>query len=122
MFLIQKVLRLRREHPDIFRSGNYLPITPSGTLADSGISFIRQLGEQWILVIAARLSSRVGFPPIGSKWQETAIEIPENLPPQNARDIFTGKTAPFAGRRLNVAEVLSALPFAVVTNAPAGTA
>jgi (1->4)-alpha-D-glucan 1-alpha-D-glucosylmutase len=114
MFLIQKVLSFRRGQPDIFRHGEYLPIRASGPLADSCIAFVRQLDERWILVIAPRLSSRVGFPPVGQKWQETAIEIPENLKPDGARELFSGKDLPIAGRRLTIAEVMPTLPFALV--------
>lgn len=66
------------------------------------------------MVVAPRLSSRVGFPPIGDRWKETMIELPENLPVQVAREIFTARDLPVQNRRIRVAEVLSMLPFAIV--------
>jgi (1->4)-alpha-D-glucan 1-alpha-D-glucosylmutase len=117
MFLTQKVLRFRKEQSELFRRGSYVPVTATGSLADCCVSFIREFEGRWILVIAPRLSSRVGFPPIGEKWQDTGLELPENIELKNARELFTNREISFAGRRLNVSDALSILPFAVVTNA-----
>ena len=62
MFLTHRLLRFRREHVDLFRRGNYLPIAASGAFADCCISFARELDGEWIVVLAPRLSSRIGFP------------------------------------------------------------
>src|SRR5213078_2804312 len=69
LFLTQRVLRFRREQADLFQSGDYLPLRASGTFADCCVSFARRLVNKWIVVIAPRLSSRVGFPPIGELWK-----------------------------------------------------
>ena len=116
MFLTNRLLQFRREHVDLFRCGNYLPIATSGAFADCCVSFARELDGEWIVVLAPRLSSRVGFPPIGERWKDTTIDFPEPLSLENVRDIFTGRKVCFGGRRLNVAEGLSILPFAAVTN------
>jgi (1->4)-alpha-D-glucan 1-alpha-D-glucosylmutase len=117
MFLTQKVLRFRKEQSELFRCGNYVPVAASGSLAESCVSFIREFEGRWLLVIAPRLSSRVGFPPVGQKWQDTVLELPENLELKNARELFADREISFADRRLNVSDALSMLPFAVVTNA-----
>ena len=119
MFLTQRILRFRREHPDIFRQGNYLPLKASGSFADCCVGFVRQLGEQWIMALAPRLSSRLGFPPIGEKWSDTTMEAPEDLALDNARELFTGREFPFADRRMRLADAMQSLPFAVITNASA---
>jgi (1->4)-alpha-D-glucan 1-alpha-D-glucosylmutase len=126
MFLTQRVLRFRREHADIFQSGDYLPLRASGTFAECCSSFIRsatadssggeQLRDKWIAVIAPRLSSRVGFPPIGELWKDTIIEFPETLSLENAHDLFTCHPIPLRDRQANLADALSVLPFAVITN------
>jgi len=116
MFLTQRALQFRREHVDLFQRGSYLPLRASGTLAECCISFARQLDRRWIVVIAPRLSSRIGFPPVGEKWKDTVVDLPETLVLENAREIFTGREIGFDGRRLNLAEGLSILPFAAITN------
>ncbi len=116
MFLTQRALQFRREHLDLFQRGSYLPLRAGGTFAECCISFARELNDKWIVVIAPRLSSRIGFPPVGGKWQDTAIELPEPLVLENVREIFTGRQIRFDGRRLNLSDGLSILPFAVITN------
>src|SRR5213594_936840 len=116
LFLTQRVLRFRCGHADIFQQGEYLPIRASGTFAECCVSFARRLAEKWIVVIAPRLSSRVGFPPIGELWKETIIEFPETLSLENAHDLFTCRPVPLQDRQGKLAEALSILPFAVITN------
>jgi len=114
MFLTQRVLQFRREHADLFQSGNYLPLRASGNLADCCISFARQLNDEWIVVIAPRLSSRIGFPPVGERWKETVVDLPETFSLGNMRELFTNRPVRFDGRRLDIAEALSVLPVAVI--------
>ena len=116
MFLTQRALQFRNERADLFRSGNYLPLRASGTFADCCISFARQLDRDWAIVIVPRLSSRSGFPPTGDRWKDTAIELPENLSVERAREIFTGRELSIQNRQIRLAEALSILPFAIVTN------
>ena len=91
MFLIRKVLQFRASHPDLFRDGGYDPLQPINTFADSCVAFIRAWNQEMIVVIAPRLSSRVGFPPVGGKWQDTAIALPEWAAQRALRDLFTGR-------------------------------
>ena len=117
MFLTQRLLHFRRGNVDLFRQGNYVPIKASGTFADCCISFVREFNRQWLLVIAPRLSLRVGFPPIGDRWQDTVIDLPETLSLGNAREIFTKSEIHRQDRQLKIADLLSSLPFAAITNA-----
>jgi (1->4)-alpha-D-glucan 1-alpha-D-glucosylmutase len=116
LFLTQRLLQFRREHIGLFHRGEYLPLTSSGTLAECCVSFARWLADQWIVVIAPRLSSRVGFPPVGESWKETTLEFPETLPLKHAHDLFTCSPIALEGRRVKLADALAILPFAVITN------
>jgi hypothetical protein len=62
------------------------------------------------------MSSRVGFPPVGAPWEDTAIELPETFSLAQAHDLFTCHPAPLHNREVKLAEMLSILPFAVITN------
>ena len=116
MFLTQRALQFRNDCADLFRSGNYLPLRASGTFADCCISFARQSDRDSAIVIVPRLSSRIVFPATGDRWQDTAIELPENLSVERAREIFTGRELSIQNRQIRLAEALSILPFAIVTN------
>jgi (1->4)-alpha-D-glucan 1-alpha-D-glucosylmutase len=116
LFLIKHILRLRREHADLFARGEYLPLHTSGTFAECCVSFVRRLDNNWIAVIAPRLSSRIGFPPIGEAWQDTAIQLPETFSLKNAHDLFTCQPIRHHKRQVALGDVFSVLPFAAVTN------
>jgi (1->4)-alpha-D-glucan 1-alpha-D-glucosylmutase len=116
MFLTKRVLQFRRQHADLFEHGEYSPLAANGTFAECCVSFARQLGDKWIVVIAPRLSSRVGFPPVGERWKDTTIELPETLSLQDAHDLFTCRPVPLQDRRLKLRDTLSILPFAMITN------
>jgi (1->4)-alpha-D-glucan 1-alpha-D-glucosylmutase len=116
LFLTQRVLRFRREHAELFQHSEYLPLHATGTFAECCISFARRLADKWIVVIAPRLSSRVGFPPVGERWQDTALELPKTLSIVQAHDLFTCRAVRLRKREVKVADALSVLPFAVITN------
>ena len=116
MFLTQRALQFRVEHADLFRRGNYVPLRASGTFADCCVAFARQLDSQRIIVIAPRLSSRVGFPPIGDRWKDTMIELPEGFPLERWRQPLTGHELWIKDRQLRIADAMAKLPFAMVAN------
>jgi (1->4)-alpha-D-glucan 1-alpha-D-glucosylmutase len=118
MFLTQRLLRFRRENADLFKKGSYLPLEASGIFADCVVGFARELAGRSIVVIGPRLASRVGFPPLGDKWQDTAIKLPEKLALGKARNIFSGCELPIQDGRLDLKDALSILPFAVITSVP----
>ncbi len=116
MFLIQRTLQFRRENVDLFQRGEYLPLRASGTFADCCVSFARKLNDRWIVIIAPRLSSRIGFPPTGEKWKDTAIELPESLSLGNASELFACRELRIQDRQLKMSDAMSILPFAVIAN------
>jgi len=115
LLLTQRLLRFRRENAALFRYGAYLPLAVTGTLADCCVAFAREHEGKWIVVVVPRLSSRVGFPPIGEKWKETAVELPESIPRESSVELFSGRAFETQGS-LRVADGMSVLPFAVITN------
>jgi len=116
LFLTQRMLRFRRQYPDLFHRGEYLPLCASGTFAECCFSFARHVGDKWIVVIAPRLPSRVGFPLIGKRWQETTIEFPETFSLKGAHDLFTCHPVRLRTRNVKLADALSIFPFALITN------
>ena len=113
LFLTQRLLLFRRDHPQLFRDGSYTPLLATGTHAESCVAFAREQAGKWIIVLAPRLSARVGFPPIGDHWKDTAVEVPEAAAHAQAADLFTGRELRTEGRMLKLAEAMAILPFAV---------
>ncbi len=115
MFLTQRALRFRNEHVELFRSGNYLPLRATGPFVDCCLCFARQLDQRSIIVIVPRLSSRIGFPPIGERWRDTVVELPESLSLHRGREIFTGRELSIQNRQIRLVDAISILPFAIIT-------
>ena len=112
MRLTQRLLHLRRENPELFREGIYEPINFGGAFADCTIGFVRRDRARAIIVIVPRLSSRVGFPPIGDRWQDTHVVLPAGM--SNLRDVFSDRKVRVENSQLRLAVAMSQLPFAVL--------
>jgi (1->4)-alpha-D-glucan 1-alpha-D-glucosylmutase len=84
LFLIQRALRARNKHRDLFQSGDYLPLAVRGRFEEHLIAFARHHQNKWAVAIAPRLLTRlIGAEqlPIGEDiWQDTAIVLPEGAP------------------------------------------
>jgi (1->4)-alpha-D-glucan 1-alpha-D-glucosylmutase len=115
MFLTQRALHFRSEHVDLFRKGNYLPLRANGAFGDCCITFARQTDRHVVVIIVPRLSSRIGFPPIGDRWRDTTIELPEGFPLERWRDVITGRELWIRNRQIRIADAMSILPFVMVT-------
>jgi len=116
LLLTQRLLRFRREHEQLFKRGSYIPLAVTGEFADCCVAFAREHEGKWIAVMVPRISSRVGFPPIGEKWKDTIVKLPEGVARDEGGDLFTGRSFP-ADAQLSLSDALSVLPFAVFSNA-----
>jgi (1->4)-alpha-D-glucan 1-alpha-D-glucosylmutase len=105
-----RLLRLRRGHPNLFKHGSYVPLQTTGTFAESCLAFAREHEGKSLVVIVPRLSSRVGFPPTGDKWHDTAVQLAPSI--MNGRELFTERDLMHDSQRLALAEALRVLPFA----------
>src|SRR2546429_1409693 len=109
MRLTQRLLHLRRENPELFREGNYESLNFGGAFADCAIGFARRHRDRVIIVIAPRLSSRLGFPPVGDRWQDTHVVLPSDL--TGLRDVFCDREVRAEKLQLRLAVAMSQLPF-----------
>jgi len=114
-FLTRALLTFRRDHRDLFENGELVPLQANGAFADSCVAFLRRLENQSLLVIVPRLGRKIGFPPIGSAWRDTTLELPADLGGRPMRDLFTGEESRPEGTQLPVSALLSKLPVAVFT-------
>ena len=116
MFVTQRALQFRGEHADLFQNGDYLPLQAKGPFSECVIAFARRLDRRSVVVIVPRLSSRVGFPPIGDRWKDTAIELPEGFPLERWRQVLTGHEFWIKDRAIRMADALSILPVSILAN------
>lgn len=113
----QKVLRYRNAHPELFRSGTYQPLKVEGKYADSVVAFQREQDGTVLVVVVPRLASKVGFPPVGSRWLDTAITLEPAVGGGVWRELFTGRQIDLNAVEgsLPLAEILAEFPLAVLT-------
>jgi len=84
LFLIYRVLKAKRTHRELFRSGTYLPLEPTGKFSNHVIAFAWRYQRQWALVIAPRFLNHLikdGEFPLGKEvWQDTSVTLPHGTP------------------------------------------
>ena len=114
MHVTRRLLHFRRENPELFSAGEYFPLALAGAQPDCALAFRRsspQGGKAVVLV--PRLSSKIGFPPLGEAWGDTSVTW-------NASDagswknILTGEKHELKGGPMAVADLLRTFPVAVL--------
>ncbi|PYL02338.1 MAG: malto-oligosyltrehalose synthase, partial [Verrucomicrobia bacterium] len=85
-----------------------------GAFADCAIGFVRRHQDRAIVVMVPRLSSRVGFPPVGESWQDTHANLASG--PCGLHDVFSDRELRAENSQLKLSEAMLQLPFAVFTN------
>lgn len=119
LFIIWRLLSIRRRHPGLFAEGGYEAIATVGDRSDHGIAFVRRSAGATLLVAVPRLVARLtdaGRPfPIGAAaWGDTALVLPNDLVAGSWSQLFTGTRLGAGGDgRLMLADLLSILPVAV---------
>jgi len=82
---IASTLSLRKQLPELFRDGEYLPLAVIGEKSRHVVAFARRLGDHWLIVAVPRLCAELleyqRHLPCGSEiWRETKVELPEAAP------------------------------------------
>jgi (1->4)-alpha-D-glucan 1-alpha-D-glucosylmutase len=106
------LLQFRREHVEIFQSGDYQPLETGGRFAEHAVAFARHDRVRTVVVVVPRSTSRLGCPPLGLVWDDTTVILPasEGL----WKNVLTGRTYA-AETDASIAGLFADLPFAVLT-------
>ena len=90
-WLIRTLLRLRREKPRLFTDGAYHPLSTTGSRADHAFAFARRLGDDAVILVAARQTLAIPFgsaADLADFWRDTALELPRELASVGMRDVL----------------------------------
>ena len=123
LYVTRQILRLRSEHPDLFRAGSYDAMTATGPKADNLVAFTRRSDGHRLIVVAGRMFS--AHPPAPTPtsygavadWKDTKVIGPSEID-GIWRDVLTGQK--ITGVRkddtvaLPVDTILATLPIAVL--------
>ena len=125
-----RTLQFRRQHAELFRLGDYVPLDVEGAKSPHVCAFARRLsdpagdGTQIAVTIVPRLIAQLTPaadplpppPPIGpAVWADTRI-ILEGDWPATLRNVFTGQTCPLTDSRIALADALAEFPVALLTS------
>jgi (1->4)-alpha-D-glucan 1-alpha-D-glucosylmutase len=114
LFVIRKLLQLRRDDPELFARGDYQALQVDGARKEHVFAFSRTHEGRCCIVIVprwtAKLMDAVNELPLGDRvWGDTRI----NASAMRMRDVFTEREVAIEGG-VSVASVLSEFPVAVL--------
>jgi (1->4)-alpha-D-glucan 1-alpha-D-glucosylmutase len=126
LFVTAAALRLRKTRRDIFLEGDYRPLAGRGLAAGHIVAFARRRGAEAVLAVVPRLVA--GFlgwehgerPPAGAAWAGTDLVLPPDLAGLSWRNVFTGRAMGSRGEGLPASDVLTDLPWALLTGTDGG--
>ncbi len=101
LLVVSRALRHRRDSPEAF--AGYTPVEVTGPAADHAVAFDRG----GVVTVATRLPVRLAA---DGGWRDTALQLPHG----GWRDLLTGTRVVSDARGAQLAEVLTALPVALL--------
>lgn len=126
LFVVWRLLGLRRQFPDLFRDGDYAACRTDGTWEDRVVAFTRRRDDARLLVIAPRLVQPLledGTPwPLGTAWDTTTVALADADSPTVWRNVLTDQTVTLTpdgegAATLALATALADFPLAVLVPA-----
>jgi (1->4)-alpha-D-glucan 1-alpha-D-glucosylmutase len=119
--IIARALRLRKQLPMLFGSGNYQPLTVEGNCADHLIAFAREAGGHAIVTVATLHATPLlqdhKLPVVpATLWDETAIILPDSMSKRRFVNVFDDTTVTPDAGRMAAKAALASLPVAVLSS------
>jgi len=114
-WLIAQTLAARAEHIDLFRDGDYQPLTVDGEHADKVVAFMRRYLNDYVIVVVPRLTTSLlngsTIPHIpASAWGDTHIVLPAVLTDASFESKFDSTGIQASQTRLALQTVLARVP------------
>jgi (1->4)-alpha-D-glucan 1-alpha-D-glucosylmutase len=121
LHVTRSLLHVRRELPDLFTAGSYIPLHVRGPSSASIVALARRRGRQWIVAVVPRRTlaqaGRGRFPTGRRTWPRETVALPKAAP-TSFIDIFTGASLEATSGKIEVALALQTLPVAVLRPCP----
>jgi (1->4)-alpha-D-glucan 1-alpha-D-glucosylmutase len=126
LHVVQKLLQLRRDDPELFAKGDYQPLQVDGERKEHALAFARTFEGRGCIVIVprwtAKLMDAVSELPLRERvWADTRVTLGNGPQAPAFRDVLTGKEieldAAQGERALRVAKAFAESPIAVLRTA-----
>ena len=121
LWLTQKLLRLRQNHPALFRNGSYVPLAAQGSRRDHVVAYARKHAGEFVLAAAPRLSFTLmrgtEAPPVSAAWHDTLLHVGPEFASSSLRNVLTGEHVPVRdGYTLLCSDLFAHLPLVVLAS------
>jgi malto-oligosyltrehalose synthase len=118
---IERVLAVRKKVPRVFAEGAYVPLEPTGPLADHIVAFARIVDRSAIVTACCRLpayllSDNGSLNVPCARWKDTRIQLPPELRSMTFSDALISAKPFRAAQDLPAEDILSPLPVALLSN------
>lgn len=114
LHVVQRLLTLRRDQPDLFTRGTYRPLIATGARRDNVVAFVRSFEQHHVVTIAPRLICSLLKAAPSEWWADTAIELPDDVRGSILQSrLVERETTPTHGK-LELAALLRVIPFDVL--------
>lgn len=118
LWLLHRLLALRRAVPELFRDGDYQPLQVSGPATGHLLAFARRSAAAAAIVVVPRLPLRIlgepGAPALApAAIAGTRLALPDGTPAAALRDWLREEPVPAAGGELDPSNALLGFPVAV---------
>jgi (1->4)-alpha-D-glucan 1-alpha-D-glucosylmutase len=119
MWVISRVLALRRDYPPLFARGEYVPINVTGERARHVVAHARRQENSGFVAVAGRLFASLGLEqgvaPVGEDaWGNATLGLDFLPPATQLFDVLTGAVHELNAGSVAVARVFATLPVALL--------
>ena len=122
LYLIYRALNFRKTRQNLFRQGDYLPLTAQGDRQNNVVALARRQGNDWVLAVVGRFFTKIarpGQPPIGREvWGDGVLLLPPEAPGKWL-DLFTDQTCVAneaeSSKGLPLGQIFQDLPVALLS-------
>lgn len=121
LFVMMLTLGFRQHYAELFKHGDYLPITIHGAHADGLLAFARQSAQHIAIILVPRLTMPLfengQRQVLGEVWPDTWLELPQEAP-ELFTELFTKalvyKHSESATHQLFIKDILKKLPMGIL--------
>jgi (1->4)-alpha-D-glucan 1-alpha-D-glucosylmutase len=117
MYLINRATEFRRENPELFMRGDYIPLNVTGPRANHVTAFARAHDGKRVIALCGRffmqLPEAPALPVDPKAWAETSVEV-EPGSSSSMTDVITGRSISIVGGRLALGDAFAQMPIAML--------
>jgi (1->4)-alpha-D-glucan 1-alpha-D-glucosylmutase len=120
MWVTMRAMNFRRQHPELFGAGSYIPLAAGNEKQEHVVAFARAHEDHVAVVAVPRFSytlmrGRVQ-PPIGEAWGNAELQLPTEVVGMRLLNLFTGETFPANGHALPCRDLFARFPVALLAS------